>query len=55
MSILRWGCIPKFIDIEDKTFSNPDLVEKEITSRTKAIMVTNLPTSCTFKKIERNC
>ena len=43
MSILRWGCIPKFIDIEDKTFSiNPDLVEKEITSRTKAIMVTNL-------------
>lgn len=43
MSILRWGCIPKFIDIEEDTFSiNPDLVEKEITSRTKAIMVTNL-------------
>ena len=43
MAILRWGGIPRFVDIEDKTFTiNPRNVEQVINKKTKAILVTNL-------------
>ena len=43
MSILRWGGVPKFVDIEEETFSlNPLEVLKHITENTKAIVVTNI-------------
>lgn len=42
-SILFYGGIPVFVDIEDETFNiNADLIEKAITPRTKAIMVVHL-------------
>ena len=38
-AILHWNCIPKFVDIDNKTYClNPELLEKHINERTKAIM-----------------
>jgi perosamine synthetase len=42
-SILYTGARPVFVDIEEETFNiNPDLIEKAITPRTKAIMPVHL-------------
>lgn len=43
MSILHWGGIPVFSDIEDKTFNlDPNKIENKITKKTKAIMVVDI-------------
>ncbi|MEM7071790.1 MAG: DegT/DnrJ/EryC1/StrS family aminotransferase, partial [Pseudomonadota bacterium] len=40
---LRWGAIPKFVDIEKETFAlDPQKVIEAITTKTKAIFVTNI-------------
>ena len=42
-AILVWNAIPVFADIEDETFNiDPQSIEKNITSSTKAIVVTNI-------------
>jgi len=42
-AILVWNAIPVFSDIEDETFNlDPACIEKNITSRTSAIMVTDI-------------
>jgi dTDP-4-amino-4,6-dideoxygalactose transaminase len=42
-AILIWNAIPVFADIEDETFNlDPASIEKNITSRTRAIMVTDI-------------
>ena len=42
-AILHWNAIPIFVDIEEKTFNlDPNKIEAEITSRTKAIMVADI-------------
>ena len=42
-SIIHWNAIPVFVDIEEKTFNiNPELIEKYITKRTKAIMAVDI-------------
>jgi perosamine synthetase len=42
-AILAWNAIPVFSDIEDETFNlDPACIEKNITPRTSAIMVTNI-------------
>ena len=42
-SILVWNAIPVFADIEDKTFNlDPVSIEKNITPRTKALMVPDI-------------
>jgi len=42
-AILIWNAIPVFADIEDKTFNlDPESIKKNITPRTKAIIVPNI-------------
>ena len=42
-AIRMTGAVPVFVDIEEESFNiNPDLIEKAITSRTKAIMPVHL-------------
>ena len=42
-SIIHWNAIPVFVDIEEETFNiNPELIEKYITKRTKAIMAVDI-------------
>lgn len=42
-SILMIGAIPKFVDIEEKTFNlDPKQIEEKITKKTKAILVADL-------------
>ncbi|WP_454021032.1 DegT/DnrJ/EryC1/StrS family aminotransferase [Azospirillum sp. Marseille-Q6669] len=43
MAPLVYGAIPRFVDIEEETFAlDPAAVERAITPRTRAILVTNL-------------
>ena len=43
MSILHWNCIPIFADIDPQTFNiDPKSIEKNITKKTKAIMVIDI-------------
>ena len=37
-AIATAGAVPKFVDVEDDYNINPDLIEKAITKRTKAIL-----------------
>lgn len=42
-SILHWNAIPVFVDIEENNFNlNPELIEKHITPKTKAIMAVDI-------------
>ena len=42
-SILHWSAIPVFVDIEENNFNlNPELIEKHITPKTKAIMAVDI-------------
>ncbi len=42
-AIIHWNAIPVFVDIEEKHFNiNPDLIEKYITKKTKAIMAVDI-------------
>ncbi|MBF0300614.1 MAG: DegT/DnrJ/EryC1/StrS family aminotransferase [Oligoflexia bacterium] len=52
-AILRMGATPIFVDIDPNTFNvDPDLIEKKITSKTKAIIVVHLfGQCCDMKKI----
>ena len=46
-SIARLGAVPVFVDIDPKTFNiNPDLIEKAITKKTRAIMPVHLFGQC---------
>ena len=46
-SISRLGAQPVFVDIDPKTYNiNPDLIEKQITKRTKAIIPVHLYGQC---------
>src|SRR6056300_1119250 len=43
MSILHWGAILVFVDIEKNTFCiNPNKIKEKITKKTKAIMVVDI-------------
>ena len=58
MAILHFNAIPVFSDINEKTFClDPELVEKKITKRTKAIMLVDInghPSDITkFRKIAK--
>ena len=41
-AIVTAGAVPKFVDIDDDYNINPDLIEREITKRTKAILPVHL-------------
>lgn len=42
-SIIHWGCIPVFCDVDEKTFNiDPKKIEKKISKKTKAIMSIDL-------------
>ena len=50
-AILHWNCIPKFVDIDNKTYClNPELLEKHINERTKAIMSVDIGGHPHYKK-----
>ena len=43
MSILNWNAIPVFVDIEKDTFNiDPNLIEKKISKKTKAILAVDI-------------
>ena len=45
--IVQSGLVPKFIDVDLKTFSpNLDIIEKNVTKKTKAIMLINVLGNC---------
>ncbi len=54
-AILMCGGKPKFVDIKEDTFTiNPDLIEAEISSRTKAILTVDLyGKPCDYEKIKK--
>ena len=43
MSILHWGAIPVFVDIESETFCiNPDKIKEKLSKKTKAIIAVDI-------------
>ena len=56
-SVLHWNGIPVFCDIEPETFNiNPNLVEKLITKKTKAIVAVDLfGHGCDIQKLRKIC
>jgi len=56
-AILMCGATPVFVDIDPKTYNiNPDLIENEITTRTKAVLPVHLyGNPCDILKIKSIC
>ncbi len=56
-SILHWGCIPIFCDIDDQTFNiDPKKIESKISKKTKAVMAIDIfGQPCDMKEIKKIC
>ena len=53
-AIAQAGCIPKFVDAKDDFNINPDLIERSINNKTKAILVVHWSGRiCDMKKIRK--
>ena len=53
-AIAQAGCIPKFVDAKDDFNINPDLIERSINNKTKAILVVHWSGRiCDMKKIKK--
>ena len=55
-SIILWNAIPVFVDISEDDFCiDPDLIEKKITKKTKAIMAVDIfGNQCKINKIKKS-
>mgnify|MGYP001234135960 CR=1 FL=1 len=56
-SIIHWGCVPIFCDVDEETFNiDPRKIENKISKKTKAIMAIDLfGQPCDMKEIKKIC